>query len=272
MTTVAIIPARAGSKGIPGKNMRPLLGKPLVQWTIEQALAARGIDEVWVSSDWPELRELAERLGAYSFERSKRAASDMASTELVIDEFLAGWDLREATRIVLLQPTSPNRTVEDIDSALKLYQDGGYDSLFSAVRFDRFLWWQRGPEGDHHIGPLNYTLRKKRPRRQDIEYPQLLENGSIYIFDAEQYLETKPSNRLFGNIGVYEMPAWTQFELDTEEDWGIMEMVMRRRLRIPDIRISGCLHLDDTHCNLCCPDPEATCCPKPQDSIQVEAV
>lgn len=234
MTTIAVIPARAGSKGIPGKNMRSLLGKPLVQWTIEQALAAKGIDEVWVSSDWAEVRELADRLGAHSFSRSKKTAKDEATTESVIDELLYGGDPEEvkSTRVVLLQPTSPNRRTEDIDSALKLYQEGGYDSLFSAVRFDRFLWWQRGPKEDHHIAPLNYTLRSKRPRRQDIEYPQLLENGSIYIFGAEKYLETKPRNRLFGNIGVYEMPGWTQFELDTEEDWGIMEMVMERNVPV----------------------------------------
>lgn len=230
MTTVAIIPARKGSKGIPGKNLRPLLGKPLVQWTIEQALAATGIDEVWVSSDWAELRELADRLGAQSFLRSKKTASDEASTESVIDELLYGGDPEEV-RIVLLQPTSPNRRVEDIENALRIYQDGKHDSLFSGVSFNRFLWWQRGKGEDYHIGPLNYTLRQKRPRRQDIQYPQWLENGSIYIFDAEKYLDNRPRNRLFGNIGVYEMEAWTQFELDTEEDWGIMEMVMGRQIR-----------------------------------------
>lgn len=230
MSTVAIIPARKGSKGIPGKNMRPLLGKPLVQWTIEQAKAAGRVDEVIVSTDWEEVGRLAQKMGAKYFWREREAATDEASTEMVLDSVLHSCTLQgiKADTVVLLQPTSPNRTPGDITNALKLYREGGYDSLFSAVQFDRFLWWQRGPEGDHHIGPLNYTLLKQRPRRQDIQYPQWLENGSIYIFDVAKYLKTEPRNRLFGKVGVYEMPAWTQFELDTEEDWEVMEYMMRK--------------------------------------------
>jgi CMP-N,N'-diacetyllegionaminic acid synthase len=227
--TVAIIPARRGSKGIPGKNMRLLLGKPLVEWSIEQALNVRAVDHVLVSSDWPDILDLADKLGAYGLERPYNLATDITSTESVIDHILGNLDCDIET-VMLLQPTSPNRTSGDIDNALQLYRQGDYDSLFSAVRFDRFLWWQRGPEADHHIDPLNYTLRKQRPRRQDIEYPQWLENGSIYIFDAKSYLKTSPRNRLFGRIGVYEMGAWSQFELDAEEDWAIMEYVMQREL------------------------------------------
>jgi CMP-N,N'-diacetyllegionaminic acid synthase len=231
--TIAIVPAREQSKGIPRKNLKYLCGKPLVLWTVEQALATRGIDEVVVSSDWADLLQVITwRTKATPLRRPAHLATDTATTESVIDHVL---DKIEADRVVLLQPTSPNRRPNDITDALTTYDRGGYDSLLSAVRWQRFLWWERGPEGDRHVGPLNYTLLTKRPRRQEMSTPQWLENGSIYIFDVRGYQGRtaddvrQENNRLFGRVGVHEMPAWTALELDEPDDWDEMERVMYRQ-------------------------------------------
>lgn len=229
--TVALIPVRKGSKGIPGKNLRPLLGKPLLQWTIEQAKDSGVLDDIVVSSDWDEALALAERLGVSWLERPAELATDTATTESVIDHMLANV---QADTVVLLQATSPLRDAHDIGIALEVFRQGGGDSLFSAVKFRRFLWWNRSGR----IGPLNYTLLVNRPRRQDItDAAQWMENGSIYIFDVQGYLHPPDDatrvmgrNRLFGKIGVYEQPEWTQHELDSEDDWPVVEAMMREHL------------------------------------------
>ena len=132
-TILGLIPARGGSKGLPRKNIRPLLGKPLIAWTIEQALASEYLDRVVVSTDDEKIAEISRKYGAkVPFMRPKESAADEARR---IDVVLHAIDWMEKNDnsydlIMLLQPTSPLRTSEDIDKAIKLFISKKADSLF----------------------------------------------------------------------------------------------------------------------------------------------
>ena len=120
---IAIIPARGGSKGLPGKNVRPICGKPLIAWTIEKALRSRHLDTVMVSTDSPEIAEIAERYGAeVPFLRPDNLATDTASSYDVIDHALCHYrdiESSEFTYTALLEPTSPLREDDDIDRMIE---------------------------------------------------------------------------------------------------------------------------------------------------------
>src|SRR6185295_10226970 len=124
LSTVAIIPARAGSKGIPGKNLVPVCGRPLVVWSVRQALAAKRIDSVWVSSDGEDILAAATGAGAKAIRRPADLASDSASSE---SAWLHALDAIEqqglrVTRVVGMQPTSPVREPSDLDGALEQFE------------------------------------------------------------------------------------------------------------------------------------------------------
>mgnify|MGYP003149148919 CR=1 FL=1 len=131
---LAFIPARKGSQGVPGKNTKELLGKPLIQWSIEQAQDARGVDEVWVSSDDPEVLAIARDCGAEPLLRPEEISGATAQIEESITYHLAVDQRRlSIDYILLLQPTSPNRTSIDIERALGHIRETDADSLVSMV-------------------------------------------------------------------------------------------------------------------------------------------
>jgi len=121
--TLAVILARGGSKGLPGKNIIPLKGRPLIAWTITAALEAKLIDRVVVSSDSVDILAVAKRYGADTIKRPKKLATDQIRPELAIQHVLATLRKNESyipELLILLQPTSPLRTAEDIDNAVEL--------------------------------------------------------------------------------------------------------------------------------------------------------
>ncbi len=221
---LAIIPARSGSKGIPGKNIKRLCGKPLIVWSIEQALASRHIGRVVVSTDGEAIAEVAREAGAdVPGLRPAELASDEAATEptlLHVLELLKAHEGYEPRGVVLLQPTSPLRHEGAIDGAIDRFLEKGADSLLSVVPSHAFSWRGDPPEA-------NYDY-KNRPRRQDIkpEDRWYRENGSIYVTERRQLIEG--GNRLCGKIVLYPMAEEAGFEIDTETDWLIMEQLMNR--------------------------------------------
>ncbi len=131
-SAIGIITARAGSKGLPGKNSRPLCGKPLIVWTIEKALRSRNLDVVVVSTDAPEIAEIARQAGAQvPFLRPAELATDTASSYDVIRHVLSHYAPRSFDYTVLLEPTSPLREDDDIDRVLDALDQGceQYDSI-----------------------------------------------------------------------------------------------------------------------------------------------
>jgi N-acylneuraminate cytidylyltransferase len=226
---IAIIPARRGSKGIPGKNRRPIAGRPLVAWVIGASLDAEMIDETLVATDDPEVALIAERLGATVVGRSAESAADTAPTETVLTEILEARP-RE-TEFALLQATSPLTTAGDVDAAVAQFRDGGFDSLVSVAPQTRFLW-QEGPDGGRAI---NYEPAN-RPRRQECD-PLLIENGAIYVFQAE--LLRRTGSRLGGRIGVFRMTPDTYHEVDEPSDWILLDGLIRKTQPSPDYGLTG---------------------------------
>lgn len=223
MTTVAVIPARGGSKGIPGKNLIPFCGKPLMVWSIEQALDANGIDSVWVSSDSDEILDVAEQSGARGIKRPKSISGDMASSE---SAWLHALDELEARGLsvdamVGVQATSPVRVAEDIERGIQVFFESDCDSLFSAAPLGDFLIWQKAA-GDG-LRSMNYDYHN-RSRRQDFS-EQYVENGSFYIFTPQ--LIRRDGNRLGGKIGMSTMEFWKSFEIDEPEDVAFCALLMK---------------------------------------------
>lgn len=163
MKTLAVIPARGGSKGIPGKNIKPIAGKPLLAWTIERALAAKTVDRVVVSTEDAKIAAVARKWGAEVVDRPKRLATDKVDTLPVLQHALA---VCPADVLVLLQCTSPIRRPGLIDLCVKKFRAESADSL-GTVYADR-----------------SYEYGVDMPRRQDIK-PRLVDNGNVYVMRAD---------------------------------------------------------------------------------------
>jgi N-acylneuraminate cytidylyltransferase len=214
---IALIPARGGSKSIPLKNIRNFCGRPLIYWVLEAAEKSR-IDQVYVATDSEEIAQAVNSFGFSKvkvYDRDPENAQDSSSTESVMLEFIEKQKLTDEI-FILIQATSPFLTAEDLDGGLKEFEK--HDSLLSVVKFKRFLW---GADGK----PVNYDY-KNRPRRQDCE-GSYLENGAFYINLVKNIKKDK--NRLSGDIGLLEMPEYSQIEIDEPDDWAIAEATFRKK-------------------------------------------
>jgi len=222
---IAIIPARGSSKEIPNKNIIDFCGKPLLSWSILHALKSNFVDDVYVSSDDENILDVAADFGAKKIKRPPGISTDTATSESAILHAIKQIESTSAAidLIVFLQATSPLRTSEDIDTALKSFHESGSDSLFSMSELDDICIWQNR---NHELKGMTYDPFN-RGRRQDRK-PYYLENGSIYIFKPE--IIKKCNNRLGGKISMYKMPFWKSYEIDKIEDIEICEYFFKRYL------------------------------------------
>jgi N-acylneuraminate cytidylyltransferase len=223
MKYIAFIPARGGSKGILKKNIKTLCGKPLIAWSIEQALNSKLIDKVVVSTDSPEISVIAQQYGAEApFLRPASISDDSAKTESAMIHF-CNWAVERGIdfdNLILIQATSPIRSQNRFDQAIKYFEDSGCDSLLTVTRSHRFFWKNpKSPSPNY-----DYT---SRPRRQDIlpDDIQYMETGSFYISKRDGLL--REENRLFGNICMYETPEEESYEIDSLVDFRICETLMQ---------------------------------------------
>lgn len=223
MTVVAFIPARGGSKGVPKKNIKNIAGKPLIAWSIEQAIASKMIDRVIVSTDCPDIANVAKEYGAeVPFLRPVSISGDSASTEsamLHCCEYLKDND-ELPEKFVLIQATSPIRSDGQFDQALTYFDEHGFDSMLTVSTSHRFTW------KNLDFPSASYDFMN-RPRRQDIkaEDQEFLETGSFYITKTNKLLET--GNRLCGKIGLFEVPEDESFEIDSQIDFIICEEILK---------------------------------------------
>jgi YrbI family 3-deoxy-D-manno-octulosonate 8-phosphate phosphatase len=227
MPTLAVIPARSGSQGIPDKNIRPFCGVPLVVRAVKAAQAAQMVDRVVVSTDSQTYADICRAAGAEVMMRPPELATNAASSESALLHVLeqlqaAGEELPEW--LVFQQCTSPFTRSEDIDSLLRRVHEAKADSGFTAVKSHRFLWRVQ-PDG--LAEGINHD-KSVRLRRQDRE-PEFMENGAVYVMKTDGFLKHK--HRFFGKTVLHEVPEYQGFEIDSEDDWQVAEQVFRKMNR-----------------------------------------
>jgi len=224
LNTLAIIPARGGSRGVPGKNIRELAGRPLVAYSIEAALESEHVDRVVVSTEDEQIAAVAREWGTEVVPRPPELAADVAPTDPVLEHavvYLEQLDGYHADLIVLLQPTSPLRPPGLIDACVERLLDTQADSLLTVFQGHTFFW-RRTAEGlAANYDPVH------RPRRQDIPPGQryLLENGNVYV--TRRHILMEQHSRLGGKIEWQEMRAVDSIEIDIPFDFWLAEQIIR---------------------------------------------
>lgn len=217
MKTISIILARGGSKGIAKKNIMNFCGKPLISWTIENCLNSSRIDEVYVSTDSEEIADVAYSVGAKIIIRPNDISTDTSTSEEAI---LHALTKVECDLVVFPQVTSPLRYSDDITKAIDIYHEKMLSSLFTATYLDDCCIWNSKSQS------ITYDYLN-RGRRQDRE-ALFLENGSFYIFKPEGLKQS--CNRLHGKIGMYYMPMWQSYEIDSYEHVDLCEYYMNTKI------------------------------------------
>lgn len=227
MEILSIIPARGGSKGIKRKNLKPILDKPLVAYTIEASLNSKYITKTIVSSEDEEILEVSKKYGARIIKRPFELAQDETKTAPVMLHVLE--ELKKenykADYVVLLQPTCPLRDEKYIDNAFKYYFEQiekGYDSCFSAfsIGYTHAKW--RILHDDKLESLYDFRLR---PRRQEIEqhYKMICENGAFYALPWDTLIKVK--DFIGYNPSAYITPR--VIDIDTIEDFKKVEECLK---------------------------------------------
>lgn len=227
---IAIIPARGNSKGLPGKNIRMLSGKPLIAYTIEAALSAKCISRVVVSTDSNEIAEIAKRYGAeVPFIRPKDLASDTASAVdvyLHVVDFIEGISDGHIEKFMVLLPTAPLRTAEDIDAAYEKFKKENAKTLISVKEAEIPISWYLFEEGNI-IKSFNSSLGSNMQNRQENK-TFYIPNGAIYILDSELLREKR--TYYCDNTISYIMPRERSVDIDELLDFEFAEFLVNKGL------------------------------------------
>lgn len=223
MTTLALIPARGGSKGIPRKNIRPFCGKPLLQWSIDAALASACVDQVLVSTDDPEIAQVAMACGAeVPFLRPAELASDTAPGIAPVLHALE--QLPQVSDVLLLQPTSPLRTTADIEAIVALRQQAVRESAASLTPSSKHPAWMYSLSVDQLLEPLlqfdGVYCRQQLP-------PAYVLNGALYL--ASRPFLLREQAFISPDTMGYVMPAERSVDIDTPSDWQWAEFLMEQQ-------------------------------------------
>jgi CMP-N,N'-diacetyllegionaminic acid synthase len=223
----AIVPARGGSKSVPGKNIRPLGGKPLLAWSIAVARAVPEIDRILLSTDDAQIAAVGTEHGAEVYPRPAHLATD---TALVIDalrDLLARLRAEGAAPewMILLEPTCPLRTAEDVSACLRLAATDNYDSVatFTEAALNPHRAWRI--DGDHPevfiSGAVPWLPRQKLP-------PAWQLNGAVYLFRSSILDQATPA-LLAGRTGAVVMPRERSHDIDDLMDFTVVETLLQTK-------------------------------------------
>jgi CMP-N,N'-diacetyllegionaminic acid synthase len=225
---LAIIPARGGSKGIPGKNIKLLCGKPLIVYAIEAAMAANLVDRIILSTDDPEIAKIA---GKYDVEIPFMRPANLAQdNSLAIDNYIYTIDRLNATghtrydEFIVLQPTSPFRTAIDIDNAIELFYNKNADSLISVCEASHPPLWAKKIDS---LGRLEeyFNINIGNKNRQELG-KAYMPNGAIFILKLS-LLKSRDSY-YSDNTYAFIMPLERSLDIDTPLDFEFVEFLMRK--------------------------------------------
>jgi N-acylneuraminate cytidylyltransferase len=231
-SVLGLVAARGGSKGVPGKNIFMINGRPLIQWSIDTARASRYIDRLILSSDDCTIMDIARSAGCdVPFRRDAALASDNASAiDVVADALMQvpGYDI-----VVLLQPTSPLRIAADIDGAIELLVSSGASACVTVREADEHPYWMFRLDDDGRLSRFAEPAGGMPLRRQDLPLAWSL-NGAVYVAACDWFLQ----NRTFissTTVG-YPMPADRSLDIDTFED---IQKLQQHLAQTHDIPITG---------------------------------
>lgn len=218
MKVLAVITARGGSKGLPGKNVRPLAGLPLIGWSIRAAQGASLVDRTIVSTDDEMIAVAARQCGGeVPFMRDAALAGDATpSLDVVLDSLdrCPGFDI-----VVLLQPTSPLRTSADIDLAIRQCIDSGAPTCVSVCEADKSPYWMYTLDAARRMKPL-LPAEQRATRRQDLPTVHVL-NGAVYVARVDALREARAF--VTEDTVAYPMPRTRSVDIDTATDFLVAE-------------------------------------------------
>lgn len=225
---VAVVPARAGSKSVPRKNVKPLGGKPLIQWSIETARAVQAIDRTIVSTDGEEIAAVARRCGAEVYDRPAALATDTAQVTDALRDLIRRLraEGEAAAVMVLLEPTAPLRRPEDVASCLDMLEARGLDSVatFKEADLNPHRAWRLvdGRPETFIAGADPWQPRQALP-------PAWQLNGCVYAFSIDGLMEGAGKggqSLLFGRTGAVVMPRERSIDIDTPVDFAAAEALL----------------------------------------------
>ena len=226
MNVVGIILARGGSKRLPGKNVRPLAGRPLIAHTIAAAKHATSLTRVVVSTDDEEIARVAAAFGAeVPFRRPAELATDVSPTIDAVAHAVEWLDRNgcRADVVVLLQATSPLRTAVHIDDAVALFRASGADTVTGVSPAASHPYWCWKPDGTR-IKPFFSAQHIAMPRHQ--LPPVLVENGAVYVFRRD----VLSAGTIYGDrVAGYLMSPADAVDIDTADDFDYAEFVLARK-------------------------------------------
>lgn len=223
--TIAVIPARGGSKRIQKKNIKQLAGKPLITYTIEAALHSTSINRTFVSTDDEDVQNIVKPYSVEIIERPQELAADETPTIDVVFHVLQVLEAEDylPKTIVLLQPTSPLRTSQDIDSALELFLRRECEAVMSVCRVFRSPYWSFRICEDY-LKPL-FDEKYLKMRRQDL--PELyMPNGALYV--STPYNLRKYGSFCCPQTVPYIMPPERSVDIDDEMDFLLAEVLITK--------------------------------------------
>jgi N-acylneuraminate cytidylyltransferase/CMP-N,N'-diacetyllegionaminic acid synthase len=223
---IAIIPARGGSKGLPNKNILPLQGKPMIAYTIEEARKSKYIQAVVVSTDYPDIAEIARQYGAdVPFLRPAELATDASKSIDVYFYTIAR--LREQGMaiddFIVLQPTSPLRTVEHIDAAIELYYAKAAYSVISMTGAKPYVW----SHAVHADGRVEKIFDANETDNRQVHSKTYMPNGSIYIFNHDKLLASQ--QYYTADTYAYLMPGIASVDIDDQDDFFLADLILGAR-------------------------------------------
>lgn len=220
---LAVIPARGGSKGVPRKNIRDLAGKPLIAWSIEAAKQSSYIDRVILSSEDDEIIQTATAWGCdVPFVRPAHLAADDTPG---IDPILHALEQQpEYDYVVLLQPTSPLRTAEDIDATIEQLLSAQAPCCVTVTEPSKSPYWMYTLQEDNRMQPL--IQQDLVTRRQDLPKAFAL-NGAVYVADTKWLQQTR--SFLAAGTVAHIMPSDRSFDIDTELDLFLADALLKKR-------------------------------------------
>lgn len=224
MNTIVIIPARGGSKGIRGKNLKQVCSLTLIARAVWNAKRATKVDSVYVTTDCDEIADQARVYGATVIKQPSEISQDNCLSELAL-EYALGQIQNPPSFFVFMQCTCPLTLPEDIDGAINHYMNVNADTLVTVSESitTPFVWQEDTTIKDGTALAIGHDP-SRRLRRQEIKNLNYIENGAFYIIDTWMFLKTK--SRFFGKITMYKMPTSRSLDIDTEQDLKIAKLLL----------------------------------------------